>query len=92
MPELIALPDTYASFQPLKAVLAEQGYELTKHEKVLGFSVQEVRLMDVFIVAPFLLYAGTLPSIPKSVRYGLIGLGVATLLYNGYHYLKNKPE
>lgn len=90
MAEFIALPDTTSTFEPLKRILADQGYELTKHEKVLGFDIQDVRLMDVFLVAPFLIYAGTIPSIPKNIRYGLIGLGVATLLYNGYHFMKNK--
>jgi len=52
-------------------------------------SVQQVRLLDVFIVAPFCFYAASYKSLPNWVRGGLIVLGASTLLYNGNNYLKN---
>ena len=49
---------------------------------------QQVRLLDVFVVAPFLIYTSTLKGNPSWVRLFLLVLGVATLLYNGSNYLK----
>jgi hypothetical protein len=77
----IALPDTYASYQTLKPILAKQGYELR------SMDVQKVRLLDVFVVAPFLFYVGTRKELPQTLRLGLIVLAAATLIYNGKNYL-----
>jgi hypothetical protein len=52
-------------------------------------SKQQVRLLDVFVVAPFLIYTSTLKGVPsKRIRLSLLVLGVATLVYNGSNYLK----
>lgn len=64
--------------------------ELTKTDKVLGLDVQDVRLLDIFVVAPFCFYAASFKTLPNSVRAGLFILGASTLLYNANHYLKNK--
>ena len=77
----IALPDTYASYKNLKPILAKQGYEIR------SMDVQKVRLLDVFVVAPFLFYVGTRKELPKNLRIGLIILAAATLIYNGKNYL-----
>jgi len=50
-------------------------------------NVQQVRLLDVFVVAPFLFYVGTKKELPKTLRLGLIVLAGATLIYNGRNYL-----
>lgn len=55
------------------------------------FPVQTVRVLDVFVVAPFLIYAGK-KSNDKVIRYGLIGLGILTALYNGLNYLNDKKN
>jgi hypothetical protein len=56
-------------------------------------TVQQVRLIDVFVVAPFCFYVSTYKTLPVPVRAGLFILGAATLLYNGNNYLKNlKPQ
>lgn len=56
-------------------------------------SKQQVRLLDVFVVAPFLIYTSTLKGNPsKWVRLSLLVLGVATLVYNGSNYLKEKKN
>lgn len=52
-------------------------------------SVQNIRLIDVFVVAPFCLYVATYKTLPMWVRGGLILLGATTFLYNGNNYLKN---
>lgn len=54
--------------------------------------VQNVRLLDVFVVAPFLIYTSTLKGNPQWVRLSLFLLGSATLIYNGHNYLKNKEN
>ena len=51
-------------------------------------TVQYIRLIDVFAIAPFLVYVGTDKALPAGIRYGLIGIGIATFLYNGYNYLQ----
>jgi hypothetical protein len=58
------------------------------NEKTFGFTTQQVRLMDILIVTPFLIWASTKTS-NKQAKYGLIALGVLTLTYNGHNYLRN---
>lgn len=50
-------------------------------------NVQQVRLLDVFVVAPFLFYVGTRRELPQTLRLGLTVLAAATLFYNGKNYL-----
>ena len=52
---------------------------------------QEVRLIDLFVIAPFLIYVGVKykKNLPKIVSAGLIITGLATAIYNGNNYLKN---
>lgn len=90
MENKIALPDSYASFESLKEILNNQGYELSHQPKVAGLSVQDIRILDVVVVAPFLIYVSMRKELPRPIRLMLMGLGVATLLYNGYNYIKNK--
>jgi len=88
----IALPDTYASPETLNRVLNEQGYELSKRNMAFGLSVQDVRLLDVFVIGPFLIYAGMQEGISKPIRIGLVLFGVATIIYNGHNFLKNRSK
>ena len=54
---------------------------------------QAVRLYDVFLLAPFLLYVGyKAKGITKLERYGIYLIGISTILYNGRNYLKNKKK
>jgi hypothetical protein len=55
-------------------------------------SVQDVRLIDVFVVAPFCFYTATYKSLPTWVRAGLVILGATTLYYNGSNYLLNRKN
>ena len=77
----IALPDSYATYDVLKEILAKQGYELRTMD------VQKVRLLDVFVVAPFLFYVGTRKELSQTLRLGVIVLAMATLIYNGKNYI-----
>jgi len=52
---------------------------------------QVIRWLDVFAIAPFLIYTGAAyKQLPGAVRFTLITLGIATALYNGANYIKNK--
>jgi uncharacterized protein related to proFAR isomerase len=53
---------------------------------------QTIRLVDVFVIAPILIYAGVKYQkiMPKALSLSLIAIGVATAVYNGKNYLKNK--
>ncbi len=54
---------------------------------------QQVRLIDVFFIAPFMVYFGyKAKSMPNIARYTMIGLGVATFFYNGQNYLINEGK
>jgi hypothetical protein len=60
-------------------------------DKTFGFTTQQVRLMDVFIVVPFLLWAST-KTTDKNAKYGLVTLSLLTLSYNGFNYIRNKKK
>lgn len=51
-------------------------------------SIQNVRLLDVFVIAPFLFYVSMNEKLDKNTRIGLGLLAVGTLVYNGYNYLR----
>lgn len=53
---------------------------------------QNIRLVDVFILAPIMIYAGTFKALPMWVRVSLIGMGVATAVYNAKNFLENKKN
>lgn len=53
-------------------------------------TIQQVRLIDVFVVAPFCFYVASQKSLSTPIRAGLVVLGAATLLFNANNYLKNK--
>jgi hypothetical protein len=55
-------------------------------------SVQQVRLIDVFVVAPFCLYVASQKNLSKPIRLGMFVLGISTFFYNGNNYLKNLPK
>jgi hypothetical protein len=89
MENQIALPDTYSSFDNLKKILDGQGIEINRRDNLLGLNVQDIRLIDVFIIGPFLIYVGMKKELSLPVRLVLIGFGAATIIYNGNNYLKN---
>jgi len=89
MEKQIALPDTYSSFDNLKKILDGQGIEINRRDNLLGFNVQDIRLIDVFVIGPFLIYVGMKKELSLPIRLTLIGFGAATIIYNGNNYLKN---
>jgi hypothetical protein len=55
-------------------------------------SVQQVRLIDVFVIAPFCIYVASQKKLSNPIRLGLVVLGISTFIYNGNNYLKNLPK
>lgn len=54
-------------------------------------NLQTVRLLDVFMIGPVLIFLGLyLKNIPMWARLILIGIGIGTVLFNGNNYLKYK--
>ena len=52
---------------------------------------QQVRLYDVFLVAPFLFYVGNKATgLARWERYGIYLIAAGTLIYNGSNYLRNR--
>lgn len=51
---------------------------------------QMVRLWDVFGIGPILIIIGLLKSTPVPAKIALIVIGLGTIVYNGYFYLKYK--
>ena len=48
---------------------------------------QTVRLFDVFLYGPFLIYTAGLQK-DRIAKVGLFALGVGTIIYNGRNYLR----
>jgi hypothetical protein len=90
MEKKVALPDAYASFDNLKKILDNQGIEINRRDNLFGLKVQDIRLMHLLFIGPFLIYVGTKKELSLPVRLTLVGLGAATIIYNGNNYLKNK--
>lgn len=54
---------------------------------------QNIRLVDVFFIAPVCVYAGIkAKELPNWIRISLVGIGLATFYYNGKNYLINKNK
>ena len=57
-----------------------------------AFDPQPVRLLDVFLVGPLMIYAGKKGEFKPIVKNALIGIGVATIAYNGINYYLNESK
>ena len=54
---------------------------------------QTIRLVDVFLIAPFMLYIGyKAKGLKEWERVGMYILAGATFYYNGNNYIKNKHK
>ena len=52
-------------------------------------SKQSVRLADVFLIGPIVIYAGFKIGLKSWLGMALILIGLGTIVYNGVNYLKN---
>jgi ABC-type enterobactin transport system permease subunit len=46
----------------------------------------------VFFIAPVLIYAAGRKELSEPLRLTILGIGIATLVYNGHNYLKAKEN
>jgi len=54
---------------------------------------QEVRLMDIFLLAPFMVYFGaTATGVPQWAKFAMIISGILTAWYNGRNYLRKRRK
>ena len=54
---------------------------------------QNIRLLDVFFIGPFMIYVSQkAKGINNLEKFTLLGLGIATIYYNGNNYLDNKKR
>lgn len=53
---------------------------------------QTVRLLDVFLYGPFLMYASTTKKLTSTTRIGLVSLGIGTIIYNWVNYVKIQKQ
>ena len=51
---------------------------------------QKIRLMDVFLFGPLIIYGGFKLGIRSWLGIALVIIGIGTIVYNGNEYLKNK--
>lgn len=64
----------------------------TIDERLSSQRYQFVRLIDVFVLAPTMVYASTFKSLPDYIRLILLVSGIATLVFNGINYMDIKKE
>ncbi len=53
-----------------------------------GGKAQEVRVIDVLALGPFMVYMSTKVEAPKGARFVLALAGAATITYNGRNFLQ----
>ena len=64
----------------------------TIDERLSSKRYQFVRLIDVFVLAPTMVYASTFKSLPNYIRLILLVSGISTLVFNGINYVDIKKE
>jgi hypothetical protein len=64
----------------------------TINQRLSSKRYQFVRLIDVFVLAPTMVYASTFKSLPDYIRLILLVSGIATLVFNGINYVDIKKE
>tara|TARA_Y100000296_G_C5070870_1_gene204819 strand:- start:227 stop:439 length:213 start_codon:yes stop_codon:yes gene_type:complete len=64
----------------------------TINQRLSSKRYQAIRLVDVFVLAPTMVYASTFKSLPNYIRLILFVSGICTLVFNGINYLDIKKE
>jgi len=57
-----------------------------------AFDPQPVRILDVLVVGPLMIYAGKKGDFKPLVKKALVGIGIATIAYNGINYFLNESN
>jgi hypothetical protein len=53
----------------------------------MGDKTQTIRLLDMWLVGPFMIWASGRVEGPAWARQAMFVLGVLTILYNGHNYM-----
>jgi hypothetical protein len=72
-------------YKTAERFISPSGQTFTSKEV---YYTQLIRLADVFLIGPILIYASTFKTLPAYLRVLLFVIGVATIIYNGRNYIK----
>lgn len=53
---------------------------------------QLIRLADILLIGPLMIYSGTGKRMPPILRDALVVMGVLTIVYNGANFLARQKE
>ena len=54
-------------------------------------TIQIIRIIDVAFIGTYLIHLGLKGRINENDKYILYAIGAATIIFNGYHFIKNIP-
>lgn len=62
-------------------------------KKFIDEKTQEIRLLDVLLLAPFMIWFGiTATNVQQWAKFTMIIAGILTALYNGRNYLRKRKR
>jgi hypothetical protein len=79
-PAPIPVPSALGEVDPLVVATYGAAYEDVK--------AQPVRLADVFVFGPLMIYSGLGKATPNWLRVGMVIIGAGTIVYNLYNYFE----
>ena len=53
---------------------------------------QAVRLADIAVFGPMMIYSGLNKKMPRWLRWGIVIVGVGTIVYNFHYYMVNRAQ
>lgn len=66
---------------------------MKKNIHLISHEYQNIRLVDVFVLGPAMIWAGTFKALPPVLRIVLIVSGALTMVFNGANYVRvNRAE
>ena len=61
--------------------------------KLIDEKTQQIRLFDIFVLAPFLVWFGaTAIGVPQWAKFAMVISGILTAWYNGRNYMRKKKK
>ena len=55
-------------------------------------AIQLIRLADILLIGPYLIYIGSRAGVSRINRYLLIGIGLGTIIYNAYNFIEEQNK
>lgn len=72
------------------SLLAERLEALVRDPDPFVGKSQTIRLIDIFVLAPAMVYVGVSGKVPRWMRVFAVLGGFATVYYNGVNYLRHE--